>query len=199
MFGARSGVVGALRLGVRKLVFTESNCGLTEGFPELGSAWKAANVKLVLWFIAEKAVEFAKATGARVLEAGACCAWSLVSAIHVMEQSDLIMTTSEASNFYELITAHLLHWQGIREECASLNLQRWRLRPKHHALEETALAVFRRRLNPRFTQCFHDEAYLGATKRIATKCNSNTVLLRVFQRLLLLLGQRWQQTRDAAQ
>lgn len=63
MFGARSGVVGALRLGVRKLVFTESNCGLTEGFPELGSAWKAANVKLVLWFIAEKAVEFAKATG----------------------------------------------------------------------------------------------------------------------------------------
>lgn len=45
---------------MRKLIFTEANCGLNEGFPELGSSWKAANVKMVLWYVAEKAIEYAE-------------------------------------------------------------------------------------------------------------------------------------------
>lgn len=138
-------------------------------------------------------------TTSQVLQAGACCAWALVSAISLMDNADVVMTPLEAEQFYELVISHLIHWQGIREECVRTHLQRWRVRPKHHALEETAQAVKRYRLNPRFTQCFQDEAYLASIKKIATKCSSQSVLLRVFQRLLLLLGQRWHDTRNAAQ
>ena len=54
-----------LRFGVRKLHFTAKNTGLSTNteFPELGRAWKAAHIKVVLGYMALKAVEFATQTG----------------------------------------------------------------------------------------------------------------------------------------
>ena len=53
------------RFGVRKMHFTAKNTGLSTNtdFPELGRAWKAAHTKVVLGYMAIKAVEFASETG----------------------------------------------------------------------------------------------------------------------------------------
>ena len=40
------------------------------------------------------------------------------------------------------------------------------------------------------------KGYLGAIKRIAIHCHGGTALLRVYQRLLLNLGQRFEKTRQ---
>ena len=44
--------------------FTPANTGLDKPsqFPELGSAFKAANIKCYLWYISKKATEFAEAS-----------------------------------------------------------------------------------------------------------------------------------------
>lgn len=55
----------ALRISVRKLFFTERNTGLIDpsSYPVLGSAFKAAHIKMIMWFMTIKAVEFAETTG----------------------------------------------------------------------------------------------------------------------------------------
>ena len=50
------------RLSIRRRCFTLSNTGLGGGnqdYAELGSVWKAAEVKIILWFLARKAVALA--------------------------------------------------------------------------------------------------------------------------------------------
>jgi len=61
-----------LRISVRKLFFTERNTGLIEpnSYPVLGSAFKAAHIKMILWFLTQKAIEFADRTGAPHLNVG---------------------------------------------------------------------------------------------------------------------------------
>ena len=56
---------GSLRISVRKLQFTAKNTGLgtNSEYPELGSAWKAAHVKVLLGYMGRKAVQFASETG----------------------------------------------------------------------------------------------------------------------------------------
>lgn len=51
-----------LRLSIRRRCFTLSNTGLggsNQEYAELGSVWKAAEVKTIVWFLAQKAVALA--------------------------------------------------------------------------------------------------------------------------------------------
>ncbi|CAL1128356.1 unnamed protein product [Cladocopium goreaui] len=59
-------------ISVRKLFFTERNTRLNESssYPELGTAFKAAHIKMILWFMTRKAIEFANATGVPHLNLG---------------------------------------------------------------------------------------------------------------------------------
>lgn len=116
-----------------------------------------------------------------------------------MDQAGLILQKEEANHVSEMVLAHLRHWQGLRQMSMHANVKRWRFRPKHHYLEHLILSLPKVRLNPRCGACFQDEAYLGAIKQIAIRCNSVSVLLRVFQRLQLNLAQRWHETRQASQ
>jgi hypothetical protein len=51
---------------VRKIILTQRNTGLDKKsteFPELGRAWKAAHIKVLVWYMAVKAIEYADSTG----------------------------------------------------------------------------------------------------------------------------------------
>lgn len=119
-------------------------------------------------------------------------------AIAITDRANLIMTVDEANLASELLLSHLRHWQGLRQMSMNANVKRWRFRPKHHYIEHVALSLPRVRLNPRVTSCFQDESFLGAIRRVAIRCNANNVLLRLFQRVLLNLGQRWHDTRQSS-
>lgn len=51
---------------MRRIFFTEVNTGLdkpSSEYPALARCWKAAHVKVILWYMAKKAVEFAELSG----------------------------------------------------------------------------------------------------------------------------------------
>ena len=122
---------------------------------------------------------------AHILQGGALCSWALTSAVHMMDSEDIILSVESATEIHSLLTQHLLHWQGLAQNCQRQKIRRWKLRPKHHDLEELGKCVLKTRVNPRFTACWQDESYLGQIKMIAVRCHSATVLLRVFQRIIL--------------
>ena len=133
------------------------------------------------------------------LQGGALCIWALGQAIHLMDTNDVILPSMVATQMRDLLQEHLLHWQGMSQECTGRFVKRWKLRPKHHSLEEIGQFVYRTQINPRFTSCFQDESYLGSLKRIGVRCHESTMLTRIYQRLILLLSQRWKDTRMRAQ
>ena len=48
---------------MKKIFFTPSNTGMVDNkYPELGAVWKAAHVKLVLWYCATQACKLAEET-----------------------------------------------------------------------------------------------------------------------------------------
>ena len=56
----------AARIAVRKIILTQRNTGLDKKsteFPELGRAWKAAHIKISVWYFSVKAIEYADSTG----------------------------------------------------------------------------------------------------------------------------------------
>ena len=132
----------------------------------------------------------------QILRGGALCAWALMAAVHKMDSCDIILSAEDAAEINSLIYQHLLHWQGLAQHYEHKNVLRWKLRPKHHDLEEISKKVLETRVNPRFTACWQDESYLGQLKMVATHCHSATVLLRIFQRIILRLGQKWQEVRN---
>jgi hypothetical protein len=50
---------------------------------------------------------------APVLQAGACVAWSLQTAIHTLDHSELILSEGDTDYVCEHIQSFLLHWQGL--------------------------------------------------------------------------------------
>lgn len=133
-----------------------------------------------------------------IIQGGALCLWTLMRAVHIMDGNDIILGESEACEIESLLKQHLLHWQGLRQHYHHLGVKRWKLRPKHHDLEHLASKTKETQVNPRFTACWQDESYLGQVKHVAVKCHAQTVLLRVFQRMILNLSLRWKDTRDHA-
>lgn len=132
------------------------------------------------------------------MKGGALCIWSLTAAIHKLDGCDIILASEDAAEVKSLLYQHLLHWQGLAQHYQSLNIKRWKLRPKHHDMEEIYKAVLRTKINCRHTSCFQDESYLGQIKQVATHCHPSTVLLRIFQRIILRLGQKWQDMRTVS-
>lgn len=53
--------LACLRISCKRVFFTPSNTGLKDSndYPELGSVWKAAHVKVVMWFVGKKICEVA--------------------------------------------------------------------------------------------------------------------------------------------
>lgn len=114
----------------------------------------------------------------------------------MMDSNDILLSNDVAEKVHDLFVQHLLHWQGLWQNSYHVGIKRWKIRPKHHDLEHLALQTKRTGVNPRFTACFQDESYLGQIKHVAIRCHSSTVLVRVFQRILLNLSQRWKDTRE---
>ena len=134
-----------------------------------------------------------------MVRGGACCVWCLVSAIHILDNNDMLLTRSVSKEVKHLLDQFLIHWQGLWQESVARGLKRWKMRPKHHYVEELGIWTVQNEVNIRFAQCFMDESFLGYLKRVATKCDSVTVLKRVYQRLFLNWAERWHETRRHAQ
>ncbi|CAK9045094.1 unnamed protein product, partial [Durusdinium trenchii] len=123
-------------IAVRKLHFTPANTGLEDNnYPELGTAWKAAHVKLALWYITKPARDFAEERDDPILEVGASCSWALLSAIESMDAAGLIMTEEQAVQTHQGLMEHLHCWHAMRASCISAAVKRFKNSrdEKHHS------------------------------------------------------------------
>jgi len=76
---------------VRKLGFTPRNLNLdvdkTKNFPELGSVFKGHHVKVILWYLTVKSIEFAETTGVAGFKARSafckCCARPILFSMQI--------------------------------------------------------------------------------------------------------------------
>ena len=87
--------------------------------------------------------------------------------------------------------AYLYAYQKLA--CISLDRGEfeWKIRPKHHYFCHLLEQVESSSANPRFTQCFIDEDFVGRMAKLAKACKPQTASLRVLQRWLLMVASRW--------
>lgn len=195
VFAVASSFVSSLRIAARRLIFTKKNCHMKpKEFPCLSSAFKASHVKVLLWYFTEKAVQFAEQNPA--LRGAALCIWSLSRAVRLLDTSDILLTSECAKEFDSLLTEHLMHNQALNAACKARGVKRYKIRPKHHYLEEMGKFALAFRVNPRWVACFQDESFLGHIKLVATHCHSENVLQRVFERIVMNYSDRWHKSRQ---
>lgn len=130
-----------------------------------------------------------------ILQGGARCMWALQTAIHRSDQAGLLMSKEDSEHIADHLAQCLLHWQGLKRSCQDAGVKRWGFRPKHHYLEHLSERVRQTQINPRHLSCFQDESYLGSIKQVACKTHAATALLRIFQRLILFLGQKFHEAK----
>ncbi|CAE7360310.1 nipblb [Symbiodinium sp. CCMP2592] len=122
----------------------------------------------------------------------------LSEAQSLLDNGGLKFTGSEARKFDEMAHLHLRTWQRLAVKFEDLLIPLCNIRPKHHYLQHLARYVLRTRINIRIHQNFDSESYMGKIKRIACKCHSTSMLLRVQQCYILYLALLWDRAKRAS-
>ena len=122
----------------------------------------------------------------------------LSEAQSLLDNAGLKFTGGEARKFDEMVHLHLRTWQRLAVKFEDLFIPLCNIRPKHHYLQHIARYVLRTRINIRIHQNFDSESYMGKIKRIACKCHSTAMLLRVQQRYILYLALLWDRAKRAS-
>jgi hypothetical protein len=65
------------------------------------------------------------------------------------------------------------------------------IRPKLHYFAEMLLEMEKTRENPRRQDLLGAEDYIGKMKKVGGKCHRTTVSLRIVQKIVVLMSQRW--------
>ena len=123
---------------------------------------------------------------------------ALNKAQRLLDNSDLLMTESDSRRFCDMVQLHLQMWQRLALKFEALGIAMCKIRPKHHYLQHIALYVVATRVNVRIHQNFNSESYMGKMKKIALKCHSASMMLRVQQRYVLYLALSWDRAKRAS-
>ncbi|CAE7424472.1 nipblb, partial [Symbiodinium microadriaticum] len=123
---------------------------------------------------------------------------TLNKAQRLLDHSGLLMSAGDSTRFNAMVHLHLRTWQRLALKFEALGIPLCNIRPKHHYLQHLALYVAATRVNVRIHQNFNSESYMGKVKRIAIKCHSVSMLLRVQQRYVLYLALLWDRAKRAS-
>ena len=123
---------------------------------------------------------------------------SLSEAQSLLDHGGMKLSGGEARRFDEVVHVHLRTWQRLALKFEANLIPLCNIRPKHHYLQHLARYVLQTRINIRVHQNFNAESYMGRIKRIACKCHSTAMLLRVQQRYILYLALIWDRAKRAS-
>ena len=183
---------------INRKTFTRANLGMDRGnqYVELGSTFKAADIKAMVFFFTKlmvaKADELPQPEGRLI----AICNWNLQRALCIFDAGSLLLSRSDAAEASLCLQRHLLTWQILAHRLSFLKC--FYVRPKHHGIQHLAERLQANQLNARTYQCFDDESYLGRLKKLLSKCHGATTSKRGLQRYLLNLGLRFEASRSMA-
>ena len=181
-------------------MFSYATLGLDvrrRSYPAMHSKVKAAHVRIMIRFVAEKACELCTAAACTPeARQTATMIWALAAFFEVLDESGRWLTHSQQQK--ALRCGHL--YQVCYQQLAAANLQRHRLnykiRPKQHYFACQLLGqIASFSLNPRYVHCFPDEDFMGCMSRLAKRTSGRNTSTRTMQRWLLHVSQRWEQLR----
>ena len=113
----------------------------------------------------------------------------------ILDRADLFLTDDQALRARCAGRDTLLLYQRLAEDSYSRSERMWKLRPKMHYFMHIIESLPTTFENPARADAFAWEDFMGRIKRIAAKTHRRSASLRVVQRWLLLLSQRWHQRR----
>ena len=160
-------------------------------WPVLNS--KAIAGKTVSFFLADRAVDFARRPEATLLEKTlATCVWSYTHMIQIMDSCANIFSQHEAKEFKEHCLLHLqtygsLHVKGQAAVGKQPGRNCFVLLPKHHFLFHAGVEAEKTRLNPKHHMLLCAESWVGFVGRIARRTHRSTLTLRTIQKYLALM------------
>ena len=170
--------------------FTASLFGLGEGFPVLHSKIKAAHVRILLSFLADKCTEVC--TGDLHSRLRTACAFCLADFHYICDHNPRWFSHEIVAKVLTRGHMYLECYQRLSYNMERSGIFNYHMCPKHHFFDCRILgAISASAINPRYTHCFLDEDFVGRVARIVRATCSKSCSLRALQRWLLYLGQRW--------
>ena len=160
-------------------------------YPVLSS--KGIPSKVVSFWLAQCCVEHAARPGATELDRlVSTCLYSYVSSLKCMDSAGLILSETEAEEYYQSVMRHLLSYAALHNKSRravkkQANRTLWYILCKHHHYYHHAKQVRSERINPRCAQLLSAEDWVGRIGRIARSCHKSNVSQRTLERYLSLL------------
>ena len=109
-------------------------------YPEMASYWKAAHVKAVCYFVAQRTIEL-HVPGDDHSNVRTTCAWAWLQMNRLVDSSGRWFTDTQRLEFHDAGMLYLQTWQKLAEEASSNDEKLFRIRPKHHYLHHQIQAA----------------------------------------------------------
>ena len=172
-------------------LFTLGTLGLTtlSAYPVLHSRVKAAHCRLLISFIAQKAVELD--SGDEHSRYRTACLWSLARFFSILESSGRWLTQGQRDAVLRAAVVYLHSYQWLAASALERRECLWMVRPKLHYFCHLVARMSSSFLNPRKCQTLIDETFVGVIARIARQTSSQTTSLRALQRWTLYIAVQW--------
>jgi hypothetical protein len=180
--------------------FSKNNLNIVPGrYPEMASSYKAATVKQVLLFLADKTTKISDANP-RCEESlnRAACLHYWASWHYVLDHGGSILSVEDSKTAQRVGRLFLLSYQKLSDAAIARRRLAYKIRTKHHTMDHQVDRITVDRLNPKNVACFVDEDFLGKLKRLGQQTHGSNVMLRTLQRYLLLIRIRWYRIRNTS-
>jgi hypothetical protein len=126
----------------------------------------------------------------------AVCAYAYAQLLHIWDLADRWLDAQEVADSLFYGRVFLQSYGFLGAEATRLGTVIWKIRPKHHFIDEMLERIRETHMNPRHQHCFMEEDFAGKLSRLARKCHRLTVCVRSIERYLLFITIRWGERRN---
>lgn len=180
------------RISIPPRNFTQASIGRdsARAYPCLDSGFKAAHVKIILFFLVHVTQKFCD--GSYYSRTRTTCIWACANWLYVLDRAGLWLTDEEQANAYRYGRLFLLSYQYLASANLLQGVCNYKIRPKSHSIQHVIDRHLSSKENPRFHNCFMDEDFMGKIARLCRHCHGgDTMTTRAMQRYLLHMAHRW--------
>jgi hypothetical protein len=184
-------------LGLKRVPLHLTMAGLNREvqttYPELGSNFKAAHVKIVACFMAHLVNEVMMLRDAHG-KSIATMFWGMADLLHTLDTSPRWLSAEQINRAQRAGGAYLLAYQSLATEAMNMGKCLYKMKPKFHYMCHHVMEL-ESGWNPRFQHCFNDEDFMGKLHRLGSHCHRKSAPLRILQRWALFIANRWEKRR----
>jgi hypothetical protein len=184
--------------------FTPSRLNRTtqQHFPDL--AGKAANCKVVCFWVAEEVASYVKqlegipdtpTAALQLARVVSLCCYQYCKFSHLIDTHPRLLSEAAALDIHNAGYLHLKAYGWLCKQSMRDNSFMWSIQPKHHLFTHCLDTMLKTRVNAGYYQLFAAESFVGRVARISSACHRSRCDDRTLSRYLILLKQQLDQLR----